>query len=159
MIVLSHHFLYALIRLYILLKRELCMCAQLLSCVWHFTTPWNVTHQDSLSMRFSREAYESELPFPSAVSVIRTPICQVPMVTNGGTIPDFSPSFTHKFNLWHNILCYQIYIYNPTWFVLFFHLSWLISAQNTPNKSCTEIPLNVTALNSSFVRSVSHKFF
>ena len=36
-----------------------------LSHVWLFATPWTVTHQDPLSMGFSRPEYWSELPFPS----------------------------------------------------------------------------------------------
>ena len=35
------------------------------SCVQLFATPWAVTHQVPLSMRFSRQEYWSELPFPS----------------------------------------------------------------------------------------------
>ena len=42
------------------------MCiAQSLSCVQLFTTPWTVAHQYPLSMEFSKQKYESELPFPS----------------------------------------------------------------------------------------------
>ena len=40
------------------------MCAQSLSHVRLFVTPWTVTHQASLSMRFSRQEYWSGLPFP-----------------------------------------------------------------------------------------------
>ena len=35
-----------------------------LSCVWLFTTPWTVAHQASLFMEFSRQEYQSGLPFP-----------------------------------------------------------------------------------------------
>ena len=35
------------------------------SCVQLFATPWAVTHQVPLSMRFSRQEYWNELPFPS----------------------------------------------------------------------------------------------
>ena len=41
------------------------MCAQLLRRVRLFATPWTVTHQVPLSMEFPRQAYWSELPFPS----------------------------------------------------------------------------------------------
>ena len=34
------------------------------SHVWPFVTPWTVTHQDPLSMGFSRQGYWSGLPFP-----------------------------------------------------------------------------------------------
>ena len=40
-------------------------CAQLLSHVWFFVTPWTVTHQAPLSVGLSRQGYWSELPFPS----------------------------------------------------------------------------------------------
>ena len=36
-----------------------------LSCVWLFTTPWTVAHQAPQSMGFSRQEYQSGLPFPS----------------------------------------------------------------------------------------------
>ena len=36
-----------------------------LSCVRLFATPWTVTYQAPLSMRFSRQEYWSGLPFPS----------------------------------------------------------------------------------------------
>ena len=39
--------------------------AQLLSHVWHFVTPWTVSHQTPLPMEFSREEYWTGLPFPS----------------------------------------------------------------------------------------------
>ena len=41
-----------------------CVC-QMLSCVWLFATPWIVVHQAPLSMEFSRQEYQSGLPFPS----------------------------------------------------------------------------------------------
>ena len=40
------------------------MCAQSLSHVRLFATPWTVTHQASLSIGFSRQEYWSGLPFP-----------------------------------------------------------------------------------------------
>ena len=43
----------------------MCVCAQLLSCVRLFTTPWTVAHQARLSMGFSRQAHWTWLPFPS----------------------------------------------------------------------------------------------
>ena len=41
------------------------MCAQSLSYVWLFVTPWTVACQAPLPMEFSRQEYWSELPFPS----------------------------------------------------------------------------------------------
>ena len=40
------------------------VCAQSLSCVRLFATPWTVAHQVPLPMGFSRQAYGSGLPFP-----------------------------------------------------------------------------------------------
>ena len=40
------------------------MCAQSLSCVRLFATPWTVACQAPLSMGFSRQEYWSGLPFP-----------------------------------------------------------------------------------------------
>ena len=41
-----------------------CVCAQLLSCVRHFVSPWTVAHQAPLSMGFPRQEYWSRLLFP-----------------------------------------------------------------------------------------------
>ena len=41
------------------------MHAYLLSCVQFFETPWTVAHQAPLSMGFLRQAYWSQLLFPS----------------------------------------------------------------------------------------------
>ena len=42
-----------------------CVCAQLVPCVWLFATPWTIAHQTLLSMVFSRQEYWSGLPLPS----------------------------------------------------------------------------------------------
>ena len=55
------------------------MCiAQSLSCVQLFTTPWTVAHQSPLSMEFSKQKYESELPFSSPGDFPNTGIKPVP---------------------------------------------------------------------------------
>ena len=41
-----------------------CVCAQLLSRVQLFVTPWTVSHQAPLSIEFSRQEYWKGLPFP-----------------------------------------------------------------------------------------------
>ena len=41
------------------------MCAQSLSHVWSFATPWTVASQAPLSVGFFRQEYWSGLPFPS----------------------------------------------------------------------------------------------
>ena len=48
------------------------MCAQSLSGVWLFATPWTVACQSLLSMGFSRQEYWSGLPFPTPVFIRRT---------------------------------------------------------------------------------------
>ena len=40
------------------------LCAQSLSPVWFFVTPWTTAHQAPLSMEFPRQEYWSGLPFP-----------------------------------------------------------------------------------------------
>ena len=40
-----------------------CCCAQSLSCVLLFTAPWTVARQAPLSMEFSKQEYQSGLPF------------------------------------------------------------------------------------------------
>ena len=46
--------------------QDICVCAQSLSCVWLFVTPWTVAHHTPLSMVFSRQEYWHGLPcFPS----------------------------------------------------------------------------------------------
>ena len=41
-----------------------CVCAQLLSCIQLFATPWTVACQYPLSMGFLRQEFCNELPFP-----------------------------------------------------------------------------------------------
>ena len=44
-----------------------CVCVRelMLICVQLFVTPWAAAHQVPLSMKFSRQEYESRLPFPT----------------------------------------------------------------------------------------------
>ena len=44
-------------------SNPLCVCAQILSHVWLFATPWTIAPQAPLSMGFSRQEYWSGLPF------------------------------------------------------------------------------------------------
>ena len=46
-------------------SRKRRVCAQSLSRILLFATPWTVTHQAPLSMGFPRQEYWSGLPFPS----------------------------------------------------------------------------------------------
>ena len=43
----------------------MCVCAQSLSHVQFFETPWTAACQAPLSMEFSRQEYWSGLPFPT----------------------------------------------------------------------------------------------
>ena len=47
------------------LKPVWCCCAQMLSRVWLFVTPWTVPRPAPLSMGFPRQECWSRLPFPS----------------------------------------------------------------------------------------------
>ena len=40
-----------------------CMCCSLLSCVWFFATLWTVDPQTPLSLEFSRQEYQVDIPF------------------------------------------------------------------------------------------------
>ena len=42
-----------------------CVCAQSLSHVQLFATPWTIAHPAPLSMEFSKQEYWSSLPFPT----------------------------------------------------------------------------------------------
>ena len=44
---------------------DLCVCAQLLSPILFFATPWSIACQAPLSMEFPRQGNWSQLPFPS----------------------------------------------------------------------------------------------
>ena len=45
--------------------KNFCVCAQFLSHVQFFATPWTVAHQAPLSIGFPRQEYWTGLPFPS----------------------------------------------------------------------------------------------
>src|SRR5574341_630213 len=45
--------------------KNICLCAQFLSRVQFFATPWTVAHQAPLSIGFPRQEYWTGLPFPS----------------------------------------------------------------------------------------------
>ena len=48
-----------------LYNKKLYVCAQLLSSVQLFVTPWTTACEAPLSMEFSRQEYWSHLPFPT----------------------------------------------------------------------------------------------
>ena len=59
-----NHFMKILSLLGSRLGPSACECAQSLSHIWLFATPWTVAHRAALSMGFSRQEYWSGLPFP-----------------------------------------------------------------------------------------------
>ena len=58
--------------------------AEWLSCVQLFATPWTVAYQVPPSMRFSRQEYWNELPFPSPGYLPNPGIEPVPLALAGG---------------------------------------------------------------------------
>ena len=63
---LYFHSTYVHSTYYVLRKAScVCVCAELLSRVWLFATPWTVAHQSPLSRGFSKQDYWSGLPCPS----------------------------------------------------------------------------------------------
>ena len=63
----NHNFLSLCIFIlrYCFSKYYQCVCAQVLSRVQLFETPWTIAHQAPVSMEFSRQKYWSGLPFPT----------------------------------------------------------------------------------------------
>ena len=71
------------------------MCAQSLSHVQLFITPWTVAHQALLSMEFSRQEYWSGLPFPIPVDLPETGIKSASLAMAGRfftTVPPVKPT-------------------------------------------------------------------
>ena len=74
------------------------VCAQTLSHIWLFVTPWTVAHQAPLSMEFSRQEYWSELPFPSTRDLPNPGI--EPMPFESPALQVESLLLSHLFQLW-----------------------------------------------------------
>ena len=70
------------------------MCAQLLSHVQLFGTPWTVAHQAPLSMEFSRQEYWSGLPFPTSGDFPNPGIEPLPLVSPALAVRFFTTSTT-----------------------------------------------------------------
>ena len=74
-------------------------CAQSLSWVWLFATPWTVALQAPLSMGFSRQEYWSGLPFPPPGDLPNTetePASVASLALAGGfftTVPPGKPNY------------------------------------------------------------------
>ena len=78
------------------------LCAQLLSCVRLFATPWTVALQAPLSMGFPRQEYWSGLPFPSPGDLsdpgIKSKSLAPPALAGDffTTVPPRKPQMLHK---------------------------------------------------------------
>ena len=84
------------------------VCAQLLSCVWLFATPWTVAHQAPLSMWFSRQEYWSGWPIEgshisSVTSVTQSCLtlcdhmdCSRPGLPVHHQLPEFTQTHIHR---------------------------------------------------------------
>ena len=72
------------------------MCAQSLSCVHLFATPWTVALQTPLSMGFSRQGYWSGLPFPPADDLPNPGIKRTFPVLADGFFTAGPPAFNGK---------------------------------------------------------------
>ena len=95
-------------------SKELCVvCAQSLSHVWLFVTPWTVAPLAPLSMGFSRQEYWNRLPFSPPGDLPNPGIkttSPAPPASAGGFFTTEPPgksreprsnSFSITFNLWH----------------------------------------------------------
>ena len=58
-----------------------------LSVICHFGTPWTVAHQASLSMGFSRQEYQTGLPFPSLEDLPNPGIKSMSPVLQADSLP------------------------------------------------------------------------
>ena len=80
------------------------MCAQLLSHVWLFVTPWTVACPVALSMESSRQEFWSELPFPTPGDLLspetETAFLLSPALAGGffATVPPGKSSLVDQFS-------------------------------------------------------------
>ena len=69
------------------------VCAQVLSCVWLFVTPWTVPCQ---SLGFSRQEYWNGLPFPSSGDLPNPGIESRSAALQSDSSPSEPPGMAHK---------------------------------------------------------------
>ena len=79
------------------------VCVCVLSCRL-FATPWIVAHQAPLSMGFSRQGYQSELPLPSPGDLPDAGIPHAPPALAGGLFTTEPPGKLFYHNLRKNKL-------------------------------------------------------
>jgi len=97
---------------YMFLHMFLCVCAQSLSHIRLFLTPWTVARQAPLFMKFSRQEYWSGLPFPTPGDLPYPGIKPQSLVSVGRfftTVPPYS-LIVFKYNVtntiyYRNITC------------------------------------------------------
>ena len=82
------------------------VCAQSLSCVQLFVTPWTGAHQAPQSMVFSRQEYWSGLPFPPPEDLPDPGI--EPMSLASPALADDAPALHHRAT-WETCLCVHKY--------------------------------------------------
>ena len=98
-----------------IIKPGLSLCAQLLSCVRHFATPWTVSHQAPLSLGFPRQEYWNGLPFPTPGDLPRPGIKPMSPAFVGGFFTSEPPgkptlSRLHIYLLPLSSVCQQFHV-------------------------------------------------
>ena len=90
----------------------------LLNLVWLLATPWAVVHKAPLSMEFSRQAYQSGLPFSSPGDLPSPDLLHCRLIlyhlSHQGSLNKWRPTI--------NIICFSIYL-------------WLCGSQQTVENS------------------------
>ena len=121
---------------------KLCMyiCAQLLSSVWLFSTPWAVACQAPLSMGYSRQEYWSGLPFPSPGD-LPDPFPHPSLHINVCSF-DFSSEYLSGSLLLNKIknlcICMKVIILPPFESYLYLWLCWVFIAFVRAFSTCGE---------------------
>ena len=89
------------------LSISMCVCS-VVGHVQLFATPWNVAHQASLSMEFSRQKYWSRLPFPSPGNLpypaIEPSFLMSPVLAGGFFTTSATWEAQYRHIVWHNLI-------------------------------------------------------
>ena len=78
-----------------------CVCAQLLSLVQLFVTPWTIACQTSLPMEFSRQEYWSGLPYPPLGDLPNPGIEPLSPALAGSLFTTETPGRDFKNSIWN----------------------------------------------------------